>query len=757
MEVKMHYKNPELSPEERAEDLLTRMTLEEKLRELTMDSSGALAGEDRRFSEKKAEEVLQGIGIGALEAPKYIPQETVTYVNAVQKYLVEKTRLGIPTLIISECLHGYMTLGATVFPQAIGMASTWNKDLIQETAAAIAEEAASCGIRQGLAPDLDLAREPRWGRVEETFGEDPYLCAELGLAYIKGLQGEDENGYENKIAATVKHFCAHGSPEGGVNLSPVPCGERQLRELYLLPFAKAVKDGKAMSVMPAYSEYDGIPCSSSKFLLTDLLRNELGFQGYIFSDYGAVSMLRSFHRTAETKALAAKQALEAGMDMEAPLPECFKYLKELLENGQLDISYIDQAVKRVLCVKFKLGLFERPYLEENVVSQKVHTKKKRQLARKVAQESVILLKNEGILPLSKKINTIAVIGPNADSIELGDYSLHCDDAVSLLEGIRNHVSEETRVLYAKGCDLYEADNIRDTDAWEEAIHIAKQADVIIVAMGHTSNKDYGIGWGIDTNKKVTCGEGYDCTSLRLSGAQEDLLEELLTLSKPVVLTLINGRPVTLPCVDRLDALLEAWYAGEEAGNGIADILFGDVNPSGKLPITFPKSTGQIPLFYNHKPSARGIYHLPGSSGCPGRDYVFDDTNPMFPFGYGMSYTTFAYSDLSVEPQFIAAGDKVTVRVTVENTGDREGAEVVQLYINDLYSSTTTPVKALKGFQKITLRPKEQKQVTFEIHPSEMALVDREYRYLVEEGEFQVMIDSLKTSFRVTGSCCTDGM
>ena len=504
--------------------------------------------------------------------------------------------------------------------------------------------------------------------------------------------------------------------------------------------------------MPAYSEFDGIPCSASKFLLTDLLRDELGFDGYLFSDYGAVDMLNYFHRTAEDQAEAAVQAVRAGMDMEAPTGCCFAHLKELLDSGRLDIADIDQAVRRILRVKFLTGLFEHPYVDAEKVPEVVHTEEKRRLARKAAQESVVLLKNEHVLPLSGKERTIAVIGPNADEAELGDYSLGSSSAVTLLEGIRSHVSPETRVLYAKGCGLYEKDGIRDEEAWKEAIDTAKQADVIIAAMGHSSSVDYGIGWGNDTGKPVTCGEGYDCADLGLSGAQEELLEELLALSKPLVLVLINGRPVTLPCIDQIPALLETWYAGEEAGNAIADILFGDVNPSGKLPVTFPKSTGQIPLYYNHKPSARGYYHRPGAPGAPGRDYVFDDTEPMFPFGYGLSYTSFSYSDLSVEPAVVPAGESVTVAVTVENTGDREGAEVVRIYLNDLYSSTTTPVKALKAFRKILLQPGEKKRVSFELKAEDMALVDREYRYAVEEGEFQVMTADLTAGFRVDGSC-----
>lgn len=758
-ETLLPYQNSNIPVEERIEDLLDRMTLDEKLREMCMYPSKILeeAGECPLFSEEKAAEFFQGMGIGALEAPKYLPRQNVAYMNSIQKYLVENTRLGIPALMISEILHGYMNPDATVFPQSIALASTWNRDLIQQTASVIAEEAAACGVRQGLGPDLDLAREPRWGRVEETFGEDPYLVGELGLSYIKGMQGTDKKVADNKLAVTLKHFCAHGTPEGGVNLSPVPVGERQLRELYLPPFAKAIRKGNALSVMPAYSEMDGVPCHASEYLLTTLLREELGFDGYVFSDYEAVRMLHTFQRTAETFALAAKQAVEAGNDMEAPSACCYTFLKELLDNGKMDVALIDQAVRRILRVKFLTGLFEHPYLDEALVPQMVHTEENKQFSRKVAQESIVLLKNENVLPLSKNLGAIAVIGPNADTVELGDYTYGCTSGVSLLAGICGHVSSSTRVLYAKGCDLYEKDNVRDTAAWNEAINVVKEADAVVVAMGTSSTIDYGIGWGTDTNKKVTCGEGYDTADLRLSGAQEVLLEELLKLGKPVVLVLINGRPVTLPYIDKIPALLETWYAGEQGGNAIADVLFGDVNPSGKLPVTFPKSVGQIPLYYNHKPSARGYYHRPGSYGAPGRDYVFDDTKPMFPFGYGLSYTTFSYSDLAVESDVVKAGCSVTVQVTVENTGDREGAEVVQLYVRDLFSSTTTPVKALKGFEKITLKPGEKKTVFFELKPEDMALVDKDYRYLVEEGEFMVMVEELKTRFKVVGSCYVESL
>ena len=743
---KPKYLDPSQPIEARIKDLLGRMTLEEKFRQMGCYSTRFLC-ENGKFSKELADKFFNGMGIGVLEDPRLNPEENAQLVNDIQKYLIENTRLGIQALISSECLHGFVSPGATMFPQAIGLGCTWNRELIREVAAAAAREAAACGTRQGLAPDLDLARELRWGRVEETYGEDPYLCGELGFEYVKGLQGESISIEEDKIIATVKHFAAHGSPEGGLNLSLVTAGERQLRELYLKPFKRAIVDAGALSVMPAYSEIDGIPCSASKYLLTDILRGEWNFQGYTFSDYGAIEMLHTFQKTAETLGLAGKQALEAGMDLEAPTIKGFgDELMAMVKSGDVDEKLIDQAVTRILRVKFLSGLFERPYEDVKRVSSIVNCKKHKELALKAAHESIVLLKNENnLLPLDKNIGSIAVIGPNADKVQLGDFSIMKDDGVSLLQGIKNRASKNTKVYYAKGCELYGSSK----EGFEEALEMARKSDVAIIAVGTASAIQCGVGWGVDMGEKATCGEGFDLTDLRLPGMQEELIKEIHELGVPTIVVLINGRPLAIEYIAKnIPAILEAWYPGEEGGNAVADIIFGNVNPSGRLAISFPKVSGQIPIFYNHKPSARGFYNQPGTPENPGRDYVFNDTKPLYEFGYGLSYTEFEYSQLKVTPEVINAGDKVNVSVKVKNIGLREGMETVQLYLNDVYSSVTTPVKELKGFTKIHLKPGEEKEVNFTLTADDMSLFDVNMREIVEPGLFEVMIGGLKAEFRV---------
>lgn len=762
---KLKYLDPSQPIEERINDLLSRMTLEDKFRQMGMHTTRFVC-ENGKFSKKLADEFFKGIGIGVMEDPRLEPEDTATLINEVQKYLIENTRLGIPALISSECLHGFVNPGATMFPQAITMGSSWNPELVREVAAAIAKEASSCGSKQALAPDLDLARELRWGRVEETYGEDPYLCSVLGAEYIKGLQGEraekkkDNTGTtdsiaaageailaEDKIIATIKHFAAHGSPEGGLNLSLVATGERQLRELYLKPFKKAVVEAGALSVMPAYSEMDGIPCSASKFLLIDILRNEWGFEGYTYSDYGAVDMLHSFQKTAETLGMAGKQALEAGMDLEAPSICGFgDELMEMVRAGKADEKLVDLAVSRILRAKFLSGIFERPYVDVSKVKATVNCKSHKELSLKAAQESIVLLKNkDNILPLDKKIKSIAVIGPNAAVSQLGDFGINKDDAVTLLEGIKNKVDNDTRVFYAKGCELYGSSK----EGFKEALDVAKKCDVAVAAVGTASAVQWGVGWGVDMGEIATCGEGSDLTDISLSGVQEELVKEIWATGTPTIMVLINGRPLAIETLaEKIPAILEAWYPGEEGGNAIADIIFGNVNPSGRLPISFPKVSGQLPIFYNHKPSARGYYNKPGTPDKPGRDYVFNDTKPLYEFGYGLSYTQFEYTGLRVYPETINAGDEVFVNVKVKNTGSRAGMETVQLYMNDVYSSVTTPVKELKGFKKVNLKPGEEREVNFILTAVDMSLIELNMKEVVEPGLFEVMVGGLKAEYRV---------
>ncbi|NJD04325.1 MAG: beta-glucosidase [Ruminiclostridium sp.] len=740
------YLEPGQPIEIRVEDLIGRMTLEEKMRQMGMHSITQLL-KDGKFSHKLAQEFFKDMGIGAMQVPHLNPEDSAEAINELQKFLKDDTRLGIPALVISECLHGFMSPGATIFPQAIGLASTWDIDLFRDIAAAAAKEARSVGVSQVLAPDLDLAREPRWGRTEETYGEDPYLCARMGVEYIKGIQGEGPAVDGEHVIATVKHFAAHGSPEGGVNLSPVPAGERQLRELYLPPFKAAVMEAGALSVMPAYSEFDGIPCSSSKMLLTKILRDEWGFKGYVFSDFTAINMLVDMHHTAETLEEAGKQALNAGMDMEAPSIQAFgEGLMKLVQKGEVAEELIDRAVSRILRVKFLAGLFENPYVSVERAAEVINCDNHRKLALKAAHESIILLKNkDGLLPLDRDIESIAVIGPNADIAQLGDYSIEKEGTVTLLQGIRNKVSPKTKVSYAKGCGIYELSKA----GFSEAVEAARSSRVAVVAVGCASMIKCGIGWCDSNDNAATCGEGYDRTDLELPGIQQELVEELVKTGTPTIVVLVNGRPLSILWIsENAHAILEAWYPGEEGGNALADIIFGDVNPSGKLPVSFPKTVGQIPIYYNYKPSARGFYHEPGSLEKPGRDYVFMDTNPLYAFGYGLSYTEFEYSDLDVTPNKISPYDKTTVSVNVKNVGNREGREVIQLYINDEVSSVTTPVKTLRGFKKVNLKPGEKQRISFTLTPDDLSLLDEYMRTVVEPGVFEVMAGGLKKKFKV---------
>jgi len=663
------YKDPSLSVESRVRDLLGRMTLEEKVRQMSFRLIAVFAPEGR-LSMKAVREFFGDAGIGGLQDLRADPRTNAEAVNAIQKYLLERTRLGIPAIVVSECLHGHLSGGATVFPQAIALASTWNPDLVRRVAEAAAREARATGAAQALAPDLDLAREPRWGRVEETYGEDPYLVSRMGVAYVQGMQGEGPRIDREHMVCTPKHYAAHGSPEAGVNLAPVEGGMRLLRTVFLPPFQAAVTEAGALSVMPAYSEYDGVPATASKLLLTRILREEWGFRGYTFSDYGAVNMLHTFHRTAASPAEAGRQALEAGLDLEAPDDYGFgKNLLELVRKGRVPVELVDRAVMRILRVKFLAGLFENPYADPDRAARIANCAAHRALALEAARESIILLKNEGdLLPLDPRVRRIAVIGPNADLAQLGDYSMPKPDAVTPLEGIRRVVSRRTEVLYAPGCGLWE----RSREGFVEAVAAAERADVAIVVIGGTSMALAGTGWGTE-RRVATCGEGYDRTELTPPGVQAELVQAVHATGTPTVVVLVHGRPYAIPWMaQHVPAIVEAWYPGEAGGAALADVLFGRVNPSGRLPVSVPRSVGNIPVFYNHKPSARGYYKRPGAPDSPGRDYVFEEPGPLYPFGHGLSYTTFVYSNLRLSPRRILPGGRVRVRVDVRNAGKRAG-------------------------------------------------------------------------------------
>jgi len=718
----------------RIEGLLAQMTLDEKVAQLGSVPIRELV-ENRRFSPQKAETLLaNGIGhitrlAGWLDLD---PEDAAEIGNAIQKFLRKKTRLGIPAIIHEECLSGFMAKGATTFPQAIGMASTWDPALIQRMTTIIRQQMRAVGTHHGLSPVLDVVRDPRWGRTEETFGEDHLLVACMGIAYVKGLQGDD---LRTGVIATVKHFAAHALSEGGRNQAPVHLGARELREVFLYPFEMAVKVGKVESLMNAYHDLDGVPCAASRELLTDILRGEWGFEGAVVSDYGAVDMLHTVHHTAADKKQAAKQALEAGIDIELPSISCYgQPLLQAVKEGLVSEETVNTAVRRVLRHKFLLGLFENALVDPRQVRSVFDTLEQRALAREVACKSIVLLKNDGILPLSKDIASLAIIGPNAASTRnlLGDYTYtgHLNlpyDAVpivSIREGIKNKASAGMRVHYAPGCDYLGSSR----DRFAQAVEAARRAEVAVIVVGGRS----GLG-PLDTS-----GEHRDRTELDLPGLQGELVKAVCSTGTPVVVVLVDGRPVADEWMaENVSALVEAWLPGEEGGNAVADILFGDVNPGGKLPLTVPRRVGQVPLNYNRSQAGH-------------KDYVFVKGTPLFPFGHGLSYTAFEYSDLKIAPATMGPRGKVHISVKVKNIGQREGDEVVQLYTHDQVASVVRPLKELKGFERITLNPGEEKTVSFELAASQLAFYNGDMRLAVEPGTFEVLVGSSSEDIRLRG-------
>ena len=723
------------------EDLLGKMSLEEKIAQLGSISIRDLL-EDGRFSAEKAEKTIPN-GIGQITRTAgwsdLGPKEAAELANAVQKFLIEKTRLGIPAISHEECLSGFMTSGATTYPQAIGMASTWEPELIQSMTSAIRKEMRAVGAHQGLSPVLDVLRDPRWGRVEETQGEDHYLVACMGVAYIKGLQGDD---LKEGVIATAKHFAAHGFPEGGRNWAPVHMGQREFREIFLFPFEAVVREAQVKSIMNAYHDLDGVPCAASRELLTDILRGEWGFDGIVVSDYNSINMLQSSHHTAADKKEAAIQALEAGIDVELPGTDCYgepllRALKEKLISEEL----LDEVVRRVLRVKMMLGLFENSYVDPEPARAIFDAPEHRFLAREIAHKSIVLLKNDGgMLPLNKNIGSIAVIGPNAASKInlLGDYAYaahlsHEETAipiVSVLDGVKSAVSGRTVVRHAKGCEVFGG----TTEGFAEAVEAANGSDMVILVVGGKSG----------LSESDTTGEFRDRANLGLPGLQDRLVDAVCETGKPVVVVLVNGRPLSIGWIaDNVKAIVEAWLPGEEGGDAVADVLFGDYNPGGRLPISVPRTAGQIPINYNRKP----ISH---------RDYVFTKGTPLYPFGYGLSYTSFEYRGLRISPDEIPPAGQVVISLRVKNVGDREGDEVVQLYVRDVVASVTRPVKELKGFKRVTLKAGEEKRVIFKLSADQLAFYDKDVKLVVEPGTFEVMVGAssedikLEGSFEITG-------
>ncbi len=732
------YQNPELPIEQRVQDLMSRMTLDEKLAQVMAiwDRKSEFMTEDGQFIAEKATILQHGLGIVCRPSENRHganlgPRRNAEFANTMQRYAVEQTRLGIPILFHEEALHGQQAPGAPNFPQAIALESTWDVDLVRQVYETIAAEIRARGAQHVLTPVVDVARDPRWGRVEETFGEDPYLVAEMGAAAIRGFQGAKGKIDGTHVAATAKHFAAHGQPENGTNCGPVSVSERLLREVFLYPFEIAVKREGVKSIMAAYHELDGIPCHKNRWLLQKVLREEWGFTGIVVSDYFAVEQLAELHKVAETKAQCAQLALEAGVDSELPDLNCYPFLKELIESGKMSEAVLNRSVERILRLKFELGLFENPYGDPDLAERITRCEEHRRLARRAAEKAAILLKNDGTLPLDvKKIKRLAVIGPNAEGVHLGGYTDEPRVGIDLLTGIREKLAGKAEVLYAEGCRITEGyaswfeDEVIKADPEEnrkriaEAVEVAKQADVVVLCIG---------------DNEQTCREAWkadhlgDRADLELVGEQNDLVRAVAANGKPVVVVLNHGRPIALtPILDSINAILDIWYLGEETGPAVADILFGDVNPGGKLPISYPRSVGHLPVFYNKKPSAN-------------RGYLFDDKTPLFSFGHGLSYTTFAYSDLKVTPEVGGIGTTAKVSVQVTNTGTRAGDEVVQLYIHDRLASVTRPIMELKDFCRITLQPAESKTVEFELTPEKLSFINEQMERVVEPGEFDIMV------------------
>jgi len=730
--------------ETKVRNLLERMTLEEKIAQLGsvpckfdfIPHLGLL--EIGKFSEEKAKQILnEGMGqiTRLMGGTRDItsPREAAKIANEIQRFLIEETRLGIPVIIHEECLSGFMAYGATTFPQAIGLASTWDPEILQKITGVIRRQMRSIGAHQGLAPVLDVARDPRWGRNEETYGEDPYLVARMGVSYVKGLQGDD---LSSGVIATPKHFAAHGFSEGGRNQASVHVPPREFREVYLFPFEAAVREGGAFSLMNAYHDIDGVPCGASRELLTEVLREQWGFKGYVVSDYWAIKMLQTFHHVATDGKDAAVQALEAGIDLELPTAEYYdEPLLRAVKEEIISEATIDRAVSRILRAKFLLGLFENPYIDVAKVPEAFDSVEDRILALEAARESIVLLKNDGILPLSKKVKSLAIVGPNADSTRNlhGDYSyiahLRCEkDAVptvSILQGIRNKVLPEVNMYCEKGCDISGA----STDGFKEALEIAGKSEVVIAVVGENSG----------LSETDTSGEGRDRADLGLPGVQENLVKALHELGKPVVVVLVNGRPLSVEWIaENCSAIIEAWLPGEEGGNAVAEVLFGDYNPSGRLPVSFPRDVGQIPVNYSRRPSSL-------------RDYVSIASNPLFPFGHGLSYTRFEYSSLAISPKKVGPAGKVMISFDVKNAGSQKGDEVAQLYIRDNVASVTRPVKELKGFKRVMLKPQEKRTITFGLSIDQLAFYDRCMRLIVEPGTFNIMVGSSSEDIKLTGS------
>jgi beta-glucosidase len=735
------YRNPKLPVEQRVADLLSRMTLEEKVAQMEgawenknfhKDPQTMFVDEKGNFLPERAA-VLMKDGLGQISRPSEGrgPREMAEFTNTVQKWMKEHTRLGIPVMFHDECLHGHVAIKGTSYPQAIGLASSWDPELLHEVFTATAAEARARGAQQCLAPVLDLARDPRWGRTEETYGEDPYLVTRLGVAAITGFQGVAPTIDKAHVMATAKHFAAHGQPEGGTNVAPGNYSERVVHEYFLKPFQAAVQEANVGTVMASYNEIDGVPSHANKHLLVDILRHEWGFDGALVSDYFGMSELIKIHHVAATPAEAARMALDAGVDIELPFFATYDTLVDQVKQGTVSEKEIDRAAGNILRAKFLAGLFDDPFVDPDAAEKITNSVEHQKLALKAAHESIILLKNENrLLPLDRaKYKKIAVIGPNAADVHLGGYSNKPGRGVSILQGVKDKVGGRVDILSAEGCKITESlpdwdadkvvlgDPVLNAKRTEEAVKVAKKADLIILALGDNEQ----------TSREAWAPEHPgDRDSLELLGNQDDLAKAMVATGKPVVVVLLHGRPNAINYIaENVPAILDGWYLGQEGGTAVADVLFGDYNPGGKLPITVPRSVGQLPDYYYQKPSAK-------------REFLGSTTEPLFVFGWGLSYTTFKYENVRLAADHIGPAGTTKALVDVKNTGALRGDEVAQLYVRDEVSSVTRPVKELRGFRRVSLDPGETKTLEFTLGPDELSFLNRDMHRVVEPGTFKIM-------------------
>jgi len=748
------YRRADAPIAQRVRDLVARMTLEEKVAQLESLSNipvgpGAFKiVQGKRIDPVVAKQALgQGIGTFSLtDVPGESggPTAAVAQRNELQRWVLQNTRLGIPILFHGEALHGAMLAGATQFPQAVALGSTWDPVLLKRMFDVTAQESRAAGNPLVLAPVLDLSRDPRYGRAEEMYSEDPYLAGELGVAAIHGLQGDGAAIDQDHVIATAKHF-VHGQPENGTNVGPNDFSDRTMRQIFLRPFEEAVKVGHIGAVMPSYNENNGgVPSSANGWLLKDVLRKEWGFAGLTVSDYWAVPRLQSEHHVVDDYPAAGILAFNSGVDMELPNPASFPALVGAIRSGAVKQRDLDAAVSRVLTAKFKLGLFEHPFADPERAAQILGTKAHGDLARQVADEAIILLKNkDALLPLdATKINTLAVIGPNANKQRTGTYSGTPPYFVTVLDGIRQRAGSSFKVSYAEGCRISEPDTSpalntllpyrapsgeKDRQLMAEAVETARSADVVVLVLGGNetvSREAFGDFLGMGQPPSLG-----DTDTLQLPGRQEELVREVLEVGKPTVAVLLNGRAYAINSLaDTVPAILEGWYLGQETGNAIAGVLFGDVNPSGRLPVTIARNVGQLPAYYYKTPAAR-------------LGYVFASNTPLFPFGFGLSYTHFSYGKPRLDRAQITRGGTATASVTVTNTGDRAGDDVVQLYIHHQVSSVVQPILMLHGFKRIHLEPHLSATVTFEVGPTQLAILDRQMNWTVEPGVVDVLVGS----------------